>query len=137
MKANSFLGQKASAGLLGAHASAITAYALTLTKASEDLRNVAHNSLMAMAEETGGEGDGALAEHQGFGALGIPEQRLKRPEEKGCGSGALTGGAREPGGSAAVSSFNPCCISLPSRKPLLGLSHWLSGQRCVLHRSPS
>lgn len=52
-KANSFLGQKASAGLLGAHASAITAYALTLTKASEDLQNVAHNSLMAMAEETG------------------------------------------------------------------------------------
>uniref|UniRef100_A0AAQ4VMX2 Complement C4-A n=1 Tax=Mus musculus TaxID=10090 RepID=CO4A_MOUSE len=52
-KANSFLGQKASAGLLGAHAAAITAYALTLTKASEDLRNVAHNSLMAMAEETG------------------------------------------------------------------------------------
>ncbi|XP_052020340.1 complement C4-A [Apodemus sylvaticus] len=52
-KAHSFLGQKASAGLLGAHAAAITAYALTLTKASEDLRNVAHNSLMAMAEETG------------------------------------------------------------------------------------
>lgn len=52
-KANSFLGQKASAGLLGSHAAAITAYALTLTKASEDLRNVAHNSLMAMAEETG------------------------------------------------------------------------------------
>lgn len=52
-KANSFLGQKASAGLLGAHAAAITAYALTLTKASEDLQNVAHNSLMAMAEETG------------------------------------------------------------------------------------
>ncbi|XP_036023843.1 complement C4-A [Onychomys torridus] len=51
-KANEFLGQKASAGLLGAHAAAITAYALTLTEASEDLRNVAHNSLMAMAEET-------------------------------------------------------------------------------------
>lgn len=51
-KANEFLGQRASAGLLGAHAAAITAYALTLTKASEDLRNVAHNSLMAMAEET-------------------------------------------------------------------------------------
>ncbi|XP_005086901.1 complement C4-A isoform X2 [Mesocricetus auratus] len=51
-KANGFLGQKASAGLLGAHAAAITAYALTLTKASEDLRNVAHNSLMSMAEET-------------------------------------------------------------------------------------
>lgn len=55
------MGQKASAGLLGAHAAAITAYALTLTEASEDLRNVAHNSLMAMAEETGGEGDGTLA----------------------------------------------------------------------------
>ncbi|XP_075835588.1 complement C4 isoform X1 [Microtus pennsylvanicus] len=53
-KANEFLGQKASAGLLGAHAAAITAYALTLTKASEDLRNVAHNSLMAMAEEADG-----------------------------------------------------------------------------------
>lgn len=52
-KANSFLGQKASAGLLGAHAAAITAYALTLTEASQDLRNVAHNNLMAMAEETG------------------------------------------------------------------------------------
>ncbi|XP_027244586.1 complement C4-A isoform X2 [Cricetulus griseus] len=51
-KANDFLGQKASAGLLGAHAAAITAYALTLTQASEDLRNVAHNSLMSMAEET-------------------------------------------------------------------------------------
>lgn len=52
-KANSFLGQKASAGFLGTHAAAITAYALTLTEASEDLRNVAHNNLMAMAEETG------------------------------------------------------------------------------------
>jgi hypothetical protein len=68
------LGQKASAGLLGAHAAAITAYALTLTKASEDLRNVAHNSLMAMAEETGGEGEGTLAEHLGLGALGLPEK---------------------------------------------------------------
>lgn len=53
--ANSFLGTKASAGLLGAHAAAITAYALTLTKAPEDLQNVAHNNLMAMAQETGGE----------------------------------------------------------------------------------
>ncbi|XP_016070839.1 PREDICTED: complement C4-A-like isoform X2 [Miniopterus natalensis] len=52
-KANSFLGPKASAGLLGAHAAAITAYALTLTKAPEDLRDVAHNNLMAMAQETG------------------------------------------------------------------------------------
>lgn len=52
-KANSFLGKKASAGLLGAHAAAITAYALTLTKAPEGLRDVAHNNLMAMAQETG------------------------------------------------------------------------------------
>lgn len=52
-KANSFLGEKASAGLLGAHAAAITAYALTLTKASQDLQDVAHNNLMAMAQETG------------------------------------------------------------------------------------
>ena len=59
---------------MGAHAAAITAYALTLTKASEDLRNVAHNSLMAMAEETGGEGEGTLAEHLGLGALGLPEK---------------------------------------------------------------
>nr|KAF6276547.1 hypothetical protein mMyoMyo1_001853 [Myotis myotis] len=51
--ANSFLGAKASAGLLGAHAAAITAYALTLSKAPEDLRDVAHNNLMAMAQETG------------------------------------------------------------------------------------
>lgn len=51
--ANSFLGAKASAGLLGAHASAITAYALTLSKAPEDLRDVAHNNLMAMAQDTG------------------------------------------------------------------------------------
>ncbi|PNJ02936.1 LOW QUALITY PROTEIN: C4B isoform 1 [Pongo abelii] len=46
-KANSFLGEKASADL-GA-AAAITAYALTLTKAPADLRGVANN-LMAMAE---------------------------------------------------------------------------------------
>ncbi|XP_011910188.1 PREDICTED: complement C4-A [Cercocebus atys] len=52
-KANSFLGEKASAGLLGAHAAAITAYALTLTKAPGDLQGVAHNNLMAMAQETG------------------------------------------------------------------------------------
>uniref|UniRef100_A0A452SH25 Uncharacterized protein n=1 Tax=Ursus americanus TaxID=9643 RepID=A0A452SH25_URSAM len=53
IRANSFLGEKASAGTLGAHAAAITAYALTLTKASEDLRNVAHRNLMAMAQKTG------------------------------------------------------------------------------------
>ncbi|XP_045397701.1 complement C4-A isoform X1 [Lemur catta] len=52
-KASSFLGEKASAGLLGAHAAAITAYALTLTKAPQDLQDVAHNNLMAMAQETG------------------------------------------------------------------------------------
>ncbi|MCP6559725.1 hypothetical protein NL501_31365, partial [Klebsiella pneumoniae] len=52
-KANSFLGSKASEGLLGAHAAAITAYALTLTKASADLQNVAHNNLMAMPQEMG------------------------------------------------------------------------------------
>nr|XP_012292135.1 complement C4-A [Aotus nancymaae] len=52
-KANSFLGEKATAGLLGAHAAAITAYALTLTKAPGDLRGVAHNNLMAMAQESG------------------------------------------------------------------------------------
>uniref|UniRef100_A0A2K6SSI6 Uncharacterized protein n=1 Tax=Saimiri boliviensis boliviensis TaxID=39432 RepID=A0A2K6SSI6_SAIBB len=52
-KANLFLGEKATAGLLGAHAAAITAYALTLTKAPEDLRAVAHNNLMAMAQESG------------------------------------------------------------------------------------
>lgn len=52
-KANSFLGSKASAGLLGAHAAAITAYALTLTKASQDLQEVAHNNLMVMAQEIG------------------------------------------------------------------------------------
>ncbi|KAG8505792.1 Complement C4-A [Galemys pyrenaicus] len=53
LKANSFLGQKASEGLMGAHAAAITAYALTLTKASRDLQDVAHNNLMAMAQESG------------------------------------------------------------------------------------
>ncbi|XP_035151185.1 complement C4-A isoform X1 [Callithrix jacchus] len=52
-KANSFLGEKATAGLLGAHAAAITAYTLTLTKAPVDLRGVAHNNLMAMAQESG------------------------------------------------------------------------------------
>ncbi|XP_008573236.1 PREDICTED: complement C4-A isoform X2 [Galeopterus variegatus] len=52
-KANSYLGKEASAGLRGAHAAAITAYALTLTTASQDLRDVAHNNLMAMAQKTG------------------------------------------------------------------------------------
>uniref|UniRef100_A0A2K6G8G9 Uncharacterized protein n=1 Tax=Propithecus coquereli TaxID=379532 RepID=A0A2K6G8G9_PROCO len=52
-KASSFIGEKASAGLLGAHAAAITAYALTLTEAPQDLQDVAHNNLMAMAQETG------------------------------------------------------------------------------------
>ncbi|KAM5262478.1 complement C4-A-like isoform 2-T2 [Ctenodactylus gundi] len=52
-KANSFLGKEASGGLLGAHAAAITAYALTLTKAPQDLQEVAHNNLMAMAQESG------------------------------------------------------------------------------------
>ena len=50
------MGAKATSGLLGAHASAITAYALSLTKAPEDLRNVGHNNLMAMAKNIGGEG---------------------------------------------------------------------------------
>ncbi|XP_004390832.1 complement C4-A isoform X1 [Trichechus manatus latirostris] len=51
--ANSFLGKQVSAGLLEAHAAAITAYALTLSQAPEDLQNVAHNNLMAMAQEAG------------------------------------------------------------------------------------
>ncbi|KAM6183987.1 complement C4-A-like [Erethizon dorsatum] len=53
LKADSFLGGKASAGLLGAHAAAITAYALTLTKAPQELQEVAHNNLMVMAQEIG------------------------------------------------------------------------------------
>ncbi|XP_069420438.1 complement C4 isoform X2 [Ovis canadensis] len=52
-RANTFLGAKATSGLLGAHASAITAYALSLTEAPEDLRNIAHNNLMAMAKNIG------------------------------------------------------------------------------------
>ncbi|NIG60831.1 complement C4-A [Pontoporia blainvillei] len=52
-RANTFLGAKAGSGLLGSHAAAITAYALSLTEAPEDLRDVAHNNLMAMAQETG------------------------------------------------------------------------------------
>ncbi|XP_004711864.1 complement C4-A [Echinops telfairi] len=51
--ANSFLGKQASAGLLGAHAAAITAYALTLSQAPQDLQDVAHNNLMAMVQEAG------------------------------------------------------------------------------------
>ena len=54
-RANTFLGVKATSGLLGSHASAITAYALSLTEAPEDLRRVAHNNLMAMANDIGGE----------------------------------------------------------------------------------
>ncbi|MXQ99245.1 hypothetical protein E5288_WYG005385 [Bos mutus] len=52
-RANTFLGAKATSGLLGAHASAITAYALSLTEAPEDLRRAAHNNLMAMAKDIG------------------------------------------------------------------------------------
>ena len=55
-RANTFLGVKATSGLLGSHASAITAYALSLTEAPEDLRRAAHNNLMAMAKDIGGEG---------------------------------------------------------------------------------
>ncbi|XP_058934146.1 complement C4-B-like [Kogia breviceps] len=51
--ANTFLGAKVGSGLLGSHAAAITAYALSLTEAPEDLRDVAHNNLMAMAQDTG------------------------------------------------------------------------------------
>ncbi|KAJ1068641.1 hypothetical protein K5549_011594 [Capra hircus] len=50
-RANTFLGAKANSGILGAHASAITAYALSLTEAPEDLRSVAHNNLMALAQD--------------------------------------------------------------------------------------
>ncbi|XP_007483637.1 complement C4 [Monodelphis domestica] len=52
-RADSFLVGKITAGLLGAHASAITAYALTLTKAPEDAQNMAHNNIMAMAQGSG------------------------------------------------------------------------------------
>ncbi|KAG5197023.1 hypothetical protein JEQ12_010477 [Ovis aries] len=52
-RANTFLGAKANSGILGAHASAITAYALSLTEAPEDLRNIAHNNLMALAQDLG------------------------------------------------------------------------------------
>ncbi|XP_027710711.1 complement C4-A-like, partial [Vombatus ursinus] len=53
-RADSFLVGKVTAGLLGSHAAAITAYALTLTKAPKDDQNLAHNNIMAMAQ---GEGD--------------------------------------------------------------------------------
>ncbi|XP_041628708.1 complement C4-A-like [Vulpes vulpes] len=53
LRANLFLGEKASVGTLGAHAAAITAYALTLSKAPEDLQEVAHRNLLAMAQKTG------------------------------------------------------------------------------------
>ncbi|KAB0337163.1 hypothetical protein FD755_025719, partial [Muntiacus reevesi] len=52
-RANTFLGAKVTSGLLGSHASAITAYALSLTEAPEHLRSVAHNNLMAMAQDIG------------------------------------------------------------------------------------
>ncbi|CAI9168564.1 unnamed protein product [Rangifer tarandus platyrhynchus] len=52
-RANTFLGAKVTSGLLGSHASAITAYALSLTEAPEDLQSVAHNNLMAMAQDIG------------------------------------------------------------------------------------
>ena len=55
-RVNTFLGAKVTSGLLGSHASAITAYALSLTEAPEDLRRAAHNNLMAMAKDIGGEG---------------------------------------------------------------------------------
>ena len=54
-RANTFLGAKATSGLLGTHASAITAYALSLTEPPEDLRNIAHNNLMALAQDIGGD----------------------------------------------------------------------------------
>uniref|UniRef100_A0A8C0PIJ6 Anaphylatoxin-like domain-containing protein n=1 Tax=Canis lupus familiaris TaxID=9615 RepID=A0A8C0PIJ6_CANLF len=53
LRANLFLGEKASVGTLGAHAAAITAYALTLSKAPEDLQEVAHRNLLAMAQKAG------------------------------------------------------------------------------------
>ncbi|XP_051852199.1 complement C4-like [Antechinus flavipes] len=52
-RADSFLVAKATAGLLGSHAAAITAYALTLTKAPEADQNLAHNNIMTMAQEEG------------------------------------------------------------------------------------
>ncbi|XP_068929376.1 complement C4-A-like [Petaurus breviceps papuanus] len=52
-RADSFLVGKVTAGLLGSHAAAITAYALTLTKAPEDDQNLAHNNIMAMAQDKG------------------------------------------------------------------------------------
>ena len=54
-RANTFLGAKATSGLLGTHTSAITAYALSLTEPPEDLRNIAHNNLMALAQDIGGD----------------------------------------------------------------------------------
>ncbi|XP_012890400.1 PREDICTED: complement C4-A [Dipodomys ordii] len=80
-KANSFLGEKASAGLLGAHAAAITAYALTLTSASQNLRDVAHNNLMAMAQETGGEGQKGPGSMLG-GAEGERERERERETDR-------------------------------------------------------
>ena len=59
------MGAKVTSGLQGSHASAITAYALSLTEAPEDLWSVAHNNLMAMAQDIGGEG--VLAVSLGLG----------------------------------------------------------------------
>lgn len=44
-----------SSGLLGSHAAAISAYALSLSGAPEQLQDIAHNNLMAMAQKIGGE----------------------------------------------------------------------------------
>uniref|UniRef100_A0A8C3XB57 C4a anaphylatoxin n=1 Tax=Catagonus wagneri TaxID=51154 RepID=A0A8C3XB57_9CETA len=52
-RANEFLGEKVTSGLLGSHAAAISAYALSLTEAPEQLQDIAHNNLMAMAQEIG------------------------------------------------------------------------------------
>lgn len=51
--ANDFLGEKVSSGLLGSHAAAISAYALSLSGAPEQLQDIAHNNLMAMAQKIG------------------------------------------------------------------------------------
>nr|FAA01197.1 TPA: complement C4 isoform-B [Notamacropus eugenii] len=53
--ADSFLVGKVAAGLLGSHAAAITAYALTLTEAPKDDQDLAHNNIMAMAHGKGDE----------------------------------------------------------------------------------
>ena len=74
-----FLGEKASVGTLGAHAAAITAYALTLSKAPEDLQEVAHRNLLAMAQKAGGESHGDPGNEPGPwgtpGPLSVPKGR--------------------------------------------------------------